>query len=373
MKLFAELFGVLLLMLLLLCPSAFAELKSFASEGKYQLGTLDSQKDAKSLALIDAKKQAIEEAVKYLAGLPEVKAAKLTGDQVTALASLLLSVEALSEERKQAGEISTITIKVRANLDTARVKNRIVKMREDDHADPITEMQSRMAALRKELADLKAEQRQSAMPQKEAQAKEQKETAGGNVQQAMTDSVSRQAPPAIPQKESALSEVVDVKKLISNEEKQKYENVMKNIFALDALEKGYIALADLRWNDAQYIFGRAIDLNPLLVDAYAGMSFALHNLKQSLQALTFVNMALKINAQSVRCLGIRALILKDQPGKIGQALAAINDAVKLKNDSPVLYGIRGDVYAKMGKATLARKDFAAACNMGAKESCKKVK
>ena len=148
---------------------------------------------------------------------------------------------------------------------------------------------------------------------------------------------------------------------------------MKNIFALDALEKGYMALVDLRWNDAQYVFGKAIELNPALADAYTGMSYALHNLKQSFKALTFVNIALKINAQSFRSLGIKALILKDQPGKINQALASVNEAFKLKDDNPGLYRIRGEIYSKMGKAILARKDFAAACNMGAKESCKKMK
>jgi len=373
MKLIAKLFWFLLLTFMLLCPAAFAEPKSFISEGKYQLGFLDSQKDAKSLALIDAKKHAVEEVVKYLAGLSEVKDAKLTGDQISALATLILSVEVLSEERKQTGEISSITIKVRATLDAANIKDKIAKMREDDQSETILEMQKQLATLQKELDELKAKQQQSTPQQKKSPEKEQKEPAEVKVHQPILDAVSKQEPPSIQQKESAPLEVVNIMKPISNEEKQKYENVMKNIFALDAMEKGYMALVDLRWNDAQYVFSKAIELNPALADAYAGMSYALHNLKQSLKALTFVNIALKINAQSVRSLGIKALILKDQPGKINQALASANEAVKLKADNAGLYRIRGEVYAKMGKATLAQKDFAAACNMGAKESCKKAK
>ena len=373
MKLFAKLFSFFLLTILLPCPSAFSEPRSFVSEGKYLLGCLDSQKDAKSLALIEAKKHAVEEAVKYLAGLPEVKDAKITGDQIRALATLMLSVEVLSEERKQTGEISSITIKVRATLDAAKIKDKIAKMREDDQSEAILEMQKQLATLQRELDDLKAKQQQPTPQRKEAPAKEQREHAEVKIRQQIPDALPKQETPAIQQKVSSPSEAVDSKKSISNEEKQKYENVMKNIFALDALEKGYMALVDLRWNDAQYVFGKAIELNPALADAYAGMSYALHNLKQSLKALTFVNIALKINAQSVRSLAIKALILKDQPGKINQALASANDAVKLKADNAGLYRIRGEVYAKMGKATLARKDFAAACNMGAKESCKKAK
>ena len=356
-----------------LCPAAFAEPKAFVSEGKYVLGHLDSQKDAKSLAIIDAKKQVIEEAAKYLTGLPEVKIANLTGDQVSALATLMLSVEVISEERKQTGEISSITIKIRATLDATNIKDKIAKMREDDQSETILEMQKQLAKLQKELDELKAKQQLSTPPQKDPPIKEQKESAEIKVQQQIPDTMPKQEPPAIQQKVSDPLEVVNIKQSISNEEKQKYENVMKNIFALDALEKGYMALVDLRWNDAQYVFGKAIELNPALADAYTGMSYALHNLKQSLKALTFVNIALKINAQSVRGLVIKALILKDQPGKINEALASVNDAFRLKDDSARLYRIRAEIYSKMGKATLARKDFAAACNMGAKESCKKLK
>lgn len=67
------------------------------------------------------------------------------------------------------------------------------------------------------------------------------------------------------------------------------------------------------------------------------------------------------------------MILKDLPGKIKLALASANSAIKLKPNSPRLYRIRGEVYVKMGKSALAKKDFAAACEMGAKESCDRAK
>ena len=347
MKKVTEVVVFFLFTFFLLTTAAFAEPKSFVSEGKYVLGCLDSQKDAKSLALIDAKKQAIEEVTKYLEGFPDVKAAKLTKAQINALATVMASVEVLSEDWKKSGETSSVIIKISATLDASNIKDKIAKMREDDQTELLKEIQSQLAELQKELTDLKARQQQQATPQKN-------ET------------------PAKEQKESAQLEVLDIKKSISNEEKQKYENVMKNVFALDFLEKGYIALVDQRWNDAKYVFDKAIELNPRLTDAYTGMSYALHNLKQSLKAMTFVNIALKINPRSDRSLGIKALILKDQSGKINQALASANEAVKLKADNPGLYRIRGEIYSKMGKTVLARKDFAAACKLGAVGSCKKT-
>ena len=340
MKIFTKFFLFLLFTFLLLCTTAFAEPKSFVSDGKYVLGCLDSQKDAKALGAIDARKQAVDEAIKYLEGLPDVKAAKLTKDQVSTLTTLMLLVEVLSEDWKKSGEISSVIIQIRATLDASNIKDKIAKIREDDQTETIKEMQSQLAGMQKKLAELQVKQQQQLALQK---------------------------------KDPAQLEVPDIKKSISNEQKQKYEKVLNNIFALDFLDKGYMALADQRWNDAQTVFGKAIELNQSLADAYTGMSYALYNLKQSQKALTFVNTALQINARSARSLGIKALILKDQPGKISQALASANNAIKIKSDNAGLYRIRADIYSKMGKPILARKDFAAACKMGANESCKKIK
>jgi hypothetical protein len=175
MKKFTELFVFLLFAFLLLCTVAFAEPKSFVSEGKYVLGCLDSQKDAKALGAIDAKKQAVDEAIKYLEGLPDVKAAKLTKDQVRTLATLMVSVEVLSEDWKKSGEISSVIIQIRSTLDASNIKDKIAKMREEDHTETIKEMQKHLATLQKELAELKALQQKQAIPQqKELPPKEQK-------------------------------------------------------------------------------------------------------------------------------------------------------------------------------------------------------
>jgi|GEM_PF-851195 len=380
-KKFTKLSWFLLFTFFLLSTAAFAETKSFFSEGKYVLGCLDSQKDAKSLAFIDAKKQAIDEAIKYLEGLPDVKAAKLTKDQINTLATVMMPIDVLSEDWKTSGETTSVIIRIRATIDLSNIKDKIAKMREDDQTETIKEMQRQLAALQKELADLKAKQQQQVTPQKnETPAKEQKESAELKTQQQTPTTMPKQETPTEEQKKSSPLEpqkqeveAPEIKKLISNDQKQQYENVLKNVFALDFLEKGHVALADQRWNDAQYVFGKAIELNSRLDDAYTGMSYALYNLKQSQKALTFVNNALKINSRSVRSLGIKALILKDQPGKINQAFVNANEAVKLNPNNPRLYRIRGEVYAKMGKTLLARKDFAASCNMGAKESCEKAK
>ena len=48
---------------LLLNSAALAQQKVVTSEGKYVLGLLDSKRDAKSLALMEARRKAIEQAI----------------------------------------------------------------------------------------------------------------------------------------------------------------------------------------------------------------------------------------------------------------------------------------------------------------------
>jgi Flp pilus assembly protein TadD len=308
---------------------AFAEQKVVVTEGKYVLSNLDSKQDAKALALIDAKRLALEQAGTYLESLPEAKNFRLNKDLVNSLAASIMSVDVLSEDWKVSGEILSVIIQIRATIETDGLQEKISRMQETDQVDSFKEMQKQLAVLQKELAELKAKQQKQDTP--------------------------------------------ETNKLPSQEMKQKYETVIKNINALEYAGKGNIALTDQRWNDALYVLNKAIELNPELVDAYTDKAYALYNLKNTQEALTVINKALDISAQSARSLGIKALILKDQPGKTKLALATANSAIELVKTSPRLYRIRGEVYVKMGKTVLARKDFTTACEMGAKESCNRGK
>ena len=338
----------------------------------------------------------------------KLRHAQLTKDQLSALASDITSVDVQSEDWRTSGEIVSVIIPIRAIMDASALKDKIARIQEDDFVERIKEAQSKLADLQNELEQLKApRQKLDIAEKKELPAKEQKPApeikpdtqmpaAAENrdkpvkEQQPAASEVKPTTQPsaAVEKKDQQVKdqkavaevqapkqkqEVPDSKKTISNEEKQKYESVLRYILALDSLEKGNIALCDRRWNDAQYVFSKAIELNPDLAEAYTGKSCALQNLNQLPEALKQADAALKLNPQSAGAHGIKALILKDLPGKIKQALATVNDAIKLKPNSPKFYKIRGEVYTKMGKTMLARKDFSAACNMGAKESCERIK
>lgn len=314
---------------LFFCPAVFAEPSSIISEGKYVMGDLDTKKDAKAQALIEAKRMAMEKAGTYLESSSEVKDFQLSKDQIKTMAAGIMSVEILKEDWKMSGESMVMTIQIRATIDTSNLKDRISGMQEGDNTESFREVQNQLAALQKELADLK--------------------------------------------KQSQQLDSQGIKKQPGREMKEKHESLVNDMSALGYMEKGDIATVNHRWEEAAEFYGQAIALNPRLIDAYARKAYALYFLKKLDDALAITDQALAMDSSSVRNLGVKALILKDQPGKVDQALITINNAIKLKPDAPRLYRFRGEVLLKMGKFNMAQKDFFRACKMGAKESCKRAK
>ncbi len=56
-----------------ICSSSLAETKTVTAKGKFVMGDLDSKTDAKKVALMNAKRLALEETGTYLTSLSEVK------------------------------------------------------------------------------------------------------------------------------------------------------------------------------------------------------------------------------------------------------------------------------------------------------------
>lgn len=105
-------------------PLAFAESKMVTCQGKYVMGDLDTKKDARALALMEAKRAALEQTGTYLESSSEVKNYELTKDEINSLASGIVSVEVLKEEWKMSGENLMVTVLIRATVDTSNLFER---------------------------------------------------------------------------------------------------------------------------------------------------------------------------------------------------------------------------------------------------------
>jgi len=308
---------------------AFAESKVVTCHGKYVMGDLDTKKDARALALMEAKRSALEQAGTYLESSSEVKNYELTKDEISSLASGIMSVEVLKEEWKMSGENLMVTVLIRATVDTSNLEERISALKDDkESVEEFKNVQAQLAALQEEIQKLKAQQ---------------------------TEKISGE------QKEAPKKEL-----------KEKYVAITNTMRALDYFKNANADLVNERWDEAMTAYGHALSLNPGMAGAYAGQAIALNKMGRLHEALERADRAVEIAPDSARAHAARSGVL-GKLGKYALALESINEAIELNPRNPKFYFIRGKIRLKLKRARLAFKDFERACKMGDRKACQKTK
>lgn len=321
--------GMILLVITLavLCGtlSPAAEPTVVTAEGKYVMGDLDSKKDARMLALMEAKRIALEKAGTYVESSTEVKNFSLTRDQINTLAAGVMSVDILKEDWTMSGQNMMATIVIRATIQTANLRNRITAMHDEEKTlDDSGEIRKQLAALQKELADLKAAQ---TVP------------SGG--------------------------------KAAAPDSKRKHDVIVTKMSALDRLEEGNKALEAGQWDQALASFGDAIALDASLADAHAGQASVFLQTSRNAEAMQKIDQALKLDPRSARNYAIKAQILRNQ-GKSDQALPLLNRAIELKPQSAKLYTQRAGIFIMLKRREAAIEDLTRACNLGNPKACERI-
>jgi tetratricopeptide (TPR) repeat protein len=310
--------------LIVWCVPAFSAPTVVTADGKYVMGDLDSKKDAKTLALMEAKRIALEKAGTYIESISEVRNYQLTKDQINSLAAGIMSVEVLKEDWKMFGESMVLLISIRATIDTSNLKTRVEAMQDVQGSVSNKEVQTQIAALQKELAEMKAQQ--ATMKEKAAPKPEIKE---------------------------------------------RHDGIMKKMSALEYLEDGHAALRGERWNAAIEAYRQVLAVDPEQADAYGGISIALQRTGQHEKALEAATMGLKLNPQKPLSHTAMARILYDR-GKYNSALEFINKAIELSVEAPRYYIFRGEIYIKLRNRQMALTDFIRACEMGLPRACRRA-
>jgi tetratricopeptide (TPR) repeat protein len=315
--------------ILLFYSFALAQSQVIESEGKHVMGDLDNKKDARTLALIEAKRMALEKAGTYVESTSEVKEFQLTKDQINSLAAGIMSVEVLKEDWKMSGESMMVVILIRATVDTVNLKERIATLKDEDRAgEDFKSVQSQLAVLQKELADLKAKQVEVASGKDQAAAKEAF--------------------------------------------KEKHDDIMKEVTALDFMETANAAMMNQRWSDANDAYDRALKINPKLMGAYRGQAIALQRTGKPQQAEERMNIVLKSRTPSAGDYVVKAMLLKNQ-GDFQSSLDYINRAIRMQPKVPRYFLQRGDIHLAMNQPRQAFEDFNHACRLGNKIGCDRAK
>ncbi len=146
---------VVLAVCLWLVPGpAAAEVRTITAAGEYHMGDNDTKTDAKRLALLDAKRLALEQVGTYLEGVTEVKNLSVTKDEIRSYTAGIVEVTEQAVRTELAGETTVVRVDVTVKVDTAVVAKQIGELRKNELAkEELVRAKTEADLLRKELQE----------------------------------------------------------------------------------------------------------------------------------------------------------------------------------------------------------------------------
>jgi hypothetical protein len=112
---------ITLLAALILPTDALAEVQTITATHTYILGDNDSLNDARQLCFLQAKREVLEKAERFIQSQSVVNNFELTKDQMTSYSAAVLSVEIVKEDVGVSNGQITLTLTVKADVDVDQV------------------------------------------------------------------------------------------------------------------------------------------------------------------------------------------------------------------------------------------------------------
>lgn len=179
-KFYLKLVGSIGIALYIVSPS-WAEIRTIEATGEYRMGDNDTRADAKRLALLDAKRLALEQAGTYLESITEVKNLGIARDELSAYTAGIVEVTELGTKDVLDGATHVIRAQVTAKIDTDVVARQIDALRKNEtvrnelvrvHAER-NQLRLKVTTLTRELATIqsKAETEEARQPLRQTLAK----------------------------------------------------------------------------------------------------------------------------------------------------------------------------------------------------------
>jgi hypothetical protein len=125
--------GLILITSVIASP-VLAEIKTISATGEYRMGDNDTRTDAKRLALLDAKRLALERVGTYLESVTEVNNLQVSHDELRAYTAGIVEVSEQAIKDVMKGATHIIHVEVTAKIDTAVVARQIDALRKNETA-----------------------------------------------------------------------------------------------------------------------------------------------------------------------------------------------------------------------------------------------
>ena len=310
--------------------NGLATTKEVVATGRYVMGDLDTKKDAKRLALLEAKQMALEKAGTYLSSVSEVKEEQLTRDEISSLAAGMISIEILEEKWTMEAENPVVTISIMARINTLQLAEQMKALREDDtRVEDYKEMRAELAALKQELNELKEKERLS-------------------------------------------TETDSEKKALENDLTKKKEDVLQQIDLIEVFEKSRWDLREGRLEKAISDLNKVISSDPSNISAYLNRAIALERMGWYSAAMEDLDQVLLLDPREWRAYSQKAQILLMR-GKIEAAIWHFSTAIEINPKCAKCYRGRGIAHQKVRRFAKAYEDFRMACKLGLRGACETVR
>jgi tetratricopeptide (TPR) repeat protein len=117
-----------------LADPALADIRTITTTGEYRMGDNDTRADAKRLALLDAKRLALEQVGTYLEGVTEVKNLRVTKDDIRTYTAGIVEVTEQATRDVMEGATHIVRVDVTCKIDSAGLAQQIDALRKNEHA-----------------------------------------------------------------------------------------------------------------------------------------------------------------------------------------------------------------------------------------------
>ncbi|MGD1152000.1 MAG: tetratricopeptide repeat protein [Syntrophales bacterium] len=298
------------------------ETKTFIKEYTYQASDEDSKNSSRVIALREAKRLLLEELGTYLESITEVKNFQLTKDRITALTAGIAKTEIIDEK----WDGHTYWLKLRIVANSGELISAINSLRKDrERTRELEELKRRSEELLKENESLREELAVSKGKEKQ-------------------------------------------KNLADSNRIATYNKNVKELTAIDWLEKGSSLTKSGNYKDAIDAYSQAIELNPENAKAYRnrGVNYAmLANHNKAIKDLNkFVELSPKDAADAYVSRGIVYAIL----GSYDQSIKDLNKAIALNPKDARAYRVRGDVHVRLVNYKKGIEDYTKAIKLSPKDA-----
>lgn len=361
------------LSLLLLCSTAIAapakaQIKIITATGEYRMGDNDTRTDAKRLALLDAKRLALEKAGTYIESITEVKSFDLTKEEIRAYTAGIVEVVEQATKDIIEGSTHIIRMDVTTKIDTDVVARQIDALRKnEDVKSKLLQAEIEVSKLRNEL---EAKTHELAAARSKAEIKDVAQRRGQIIARIEAEQLVMRVAPAL----------IGVQRHVSITGSPHADTLQ---YARSLLEQALFL--DPNYADAHFWLGALLllerDFDGVIAEYrtalrlmpedkhinYASLGVALQ-LKGDLDgAIVAFRTAVRLKPDDPTAHRLLGDALQEK-GDLDGAIAAFRTAVRLEPDDPTVHHLLGDVLQEKGDLDGAIGEWWIAFRIGADDA-----